>query len=344
MSVAAALPCAARGHARRSVALAIVACATAPSAIAFLASSAPDLLSASAGIRRRAGWGNKEGASSTWWVAGEAASPTTSAALAAHTTPSCAGCLASGIAAGIFAAAVGKQGRRQRAALAGRRAENKEEDDEEKKVPFELRGFSLSYLALAAGITLTTLSFLDYTVFSAAGSGLGLGGLGFIYAIPATVLGLSLLYAEIPPVEVETGSDATGLFDEKATPTLIKIKSDVTRHRYGDDAHLDTSLRALGLDGTQRYPQLKRFIESKSPEGELEITLLFESKDVPFTTWSDPLKIVACDRFFGPGVWTEISKHSSEKRIASLKLTTGSRPERAPSPAARTTAKAPATA
>jgi len=129
-------------------------------------------------------------------------------------------------------------------------------------------------------------------------------------------------------VEVETKPDAEGLFDEKSTPTLQSIKSDVTRHRYGDDAHLDSSLKTLGLTVPQgRYPQLKKVIESKTAEGELEFTMLFESKDVPFTTWSDPMKIVAADRFFGPGVWTKIWKHSSEKKMAALMLTTGPKPK-----------------
>jgi len=140
-------------------------------------------------------------------------------------------------------------------------------------------------------------------------------------------------------VEVETEPGAEGLFDEKATPTLESIKSDVTRHRYGDDAHLDSSLKTLGLSVPQgRYPQLKKVIESRSPDGELQFTMLFESKDVPFTTWSDPMKIVAGDRFFGPGVWTKIWKYSSEKRMAALMLTTG------PKPAISTDADTPAKA
>lgn len=40
--------------------------------------------------------------------------------------------------------------------------------------------------------------------------------------------------------------------------TLRAVKSDVTRHRYGDEAHLDTTVKFLGLVLPQSdYPQLQ---------------------------------------------------------------------------------------
>ena len=44
-------------------------------------------------------------------------------------------------------------------------------------------------------------------------------------------------------------ANATSKQDKSAKRTALmiqKIKQDVTRHRYGDDAHLDTTLDALG--------------------------------------------------------------------------------------------------
>eukprot|EP00930_Biecheleria_cincta_P098620 TRINITY_DN90280_c0_g1_i1.p1 TRINITY_DN90280_c0_g1~~TRINITY_DN90280_c0_g1_i1.p1 ORF type:complete len:338 (-),score=60.27 TRINITY_DN90280_c0_g1_i1:148-1089(-) len=201
----------------------------------------------------------------------------------------------------------------------------------EDEVPFEIRGFSLAQVILGIGLILTFAAILDYFVLGQSGAG-GWSAIIFIYAVPALLLGTALQYAELAPVPVETDADAVGLFDAKATETLKKIKSDVTRHRYGDDAHLDTSLKALRLVGPGRYPQLQKIIEKKTQNGELEFNLIFQSKDVPFTVWSDPLRIVACDRFFGPGVWSEISKYDSGQRMALLKLTTGPRPADKPAP------------
>lgn len=213
-------------------------------------------------------------------------------------------------------------------------------DDIEDIVPFELRGFSLAVLVLGLGTFLIVLAFADYIGFGQSG-GFGFGGILFIYATPVFLLGAALAYAELLPVEVDVLPGAEGLFDQLATKTLRRILKDVTRHRYGDDAHLDSSLKALGLTASSggKYPQMRRIIMSKTPSGELEFTMLFESKDVPFTTWSDPMKVVACDRFFGPGVWSEIYKFDAEKRMAALKLTTGVRPKDQPAPA-----PAPATA
>lgn len=200
----------------------------------------------------------------------------------------------------------------------------------EDEIPFEIRGFSLAQIFLGIGLILAVAAFAD-----AITQGAALGGWSaiiFIYAVPALLLGTALQYAELAPVPVETDPDAVGLFDSKATETLEKIKKDVTRHRYGDDAHLDSSLKALRLVGPGRYPQLQKIIEKKAPNGELEFNLIFQSKDVPFTVWSDPLRVVACDRFFGPGVWSEISKYDSAAKLALLKLTTGPRPADKPAP------------
>jgi len=122
--------------------------------------------------------------------------------------------------------------------------------------PFEIRGFSLGNFILLAGFVVTALSFAEY-LGTAGGDGLNVSGLGFVYGVPIMLGGAALKYAEINPVPCVSGPGAEAVFEAKATETIQKIKQDVTRHRYGDEAHLDTSVRKLGLVVPGKdYPQL----------------------------------------------------------------------------------------
>lgn len=56
------------------------------------------------------------------------------------------------------------------------------------EAPFEIRGFSLANAAAITGTAITAASFYEY--FS-SGSG-GLSGIGFVYGIPAMLVGLAL--------------------------------------------------------------------------------------------------------------------------------------------------------
>ena len=113
----------------------------------------------------------------------------------------------------------------------------------EGEAPFQIRGFSLGNIALISGLLITVSSFADY----ASQGELSLSGVGFIYGLPVMLIGASLKYAELPPVPVEATEKAEALFETKGSDELKLVFEDVTRHRYGDDAHLDTTLSALGL-------------------------------------------------------------------------------------------------
>ena len=128
--------------------------------------------------------------------------------------------------------------------------------------PFEIRGFSLGNFVVIAGILITVLSFAEYLSDSGF-EGLNVSGLGFVYGIPVFLAGAALKYAEIEPVPCYTTPAATEAFTLKATETLEKIKQDVTRHRYEDEAHLDTTVKKLGLViPGKAYPQLRELRKS----------------------------------------------------------------------------------
>jgi hypothetical protein len=193
------------------------------------------------------------------------------------------------------------------------------------EAPFEIRGFSLASAFLITGVGITVASFTEY--FTTGGSG-GLSGLGFVYGIPVSLIGLALRYAELPPVGVEGTPEAEAVFEAKANETMRKIKQDVTRHRYGDDAHLDTTVKALGLVMPQSdYPQLKYLKQEISPEGECEFSMVFQSLETPYKVWVEPERIKKYTTFFGPGVWATVDKINAKERLVAIKLTTGTPPQ-----------------
>lgn len=189
--------------------------------------------------------------------------------------------------------------------------------------PFEIRGFSLGNVIIGAGLLVTALSFAEY-LNSAGGDGVSLSGLGFVYGIPIFLGGAALKYAEIEPVPCFTAPGAEGLTEAKGTEIIKKIKQDVTRHRYGDEAHLDTTVKRLGLVVPGKaYPQLRDLREEKTEDGELAFTMVWQSLDTPYKMWADEKRRKRYETFFGPDVGAEVVKIDAEQRLVGIRLTTG---------------------
>merc|ERR1712224_404183 len=197
--------------------------------------------------------------------------------------------------------------------------------------PFEIRGFSLGNFVIFSGIAITLLSFAEY--LSDAGSeGLNVSGLGFVYGIPVFLAGAALKYAEIDPVPCKSTPAGERIFESKATEIIAKIKQDVTRHRYGDEAHLDTTVKKLGLViPGKAYPQLQELREEATEDGELAFTMVWQSLDTPYKMWADERRVARYATFFGPGVSAECVKINAEERLVGIRLTTGAKK---PEPAA----------
>lgn len=193
--------------------------------------------------------------------------------------------------------------------------------------PFEIRGFSLGNLVIFLGVAVTFASFAEYLNQSAS-DGLNVSGLGFVYGIPIFLAGSALKYAEIEPVPCFTAPNAEGLFDQKATEIVTKIKQDVTRHRYGDEAHMDTTVKKLGLViPGKAYPQLRELREERAENGELAFTMVWQSLDTPYKMWNDERRVKKYSTFFGSGVYGECVKIDAEQRLVGIRLTTGERPK-----------------
>ena len=189
--------------------------------------------------------------------------------------------------------------------------------------PFEIRGFSLGNLVILSGVLITVASFSEY-LSDTGGDGLNVSGLGFVYGIPVFLAGAALKYAEIEPVPCYSNPGADAIFESKATEIIAKVKQDVTRHRYGDEAHLDTTVRKLGLVVPGKaYPQLRELRQDKDENGELTFTMVWQSLDTPYKMWADEKRRKKYETFFGPDVGAEVVKIDAEQRLVGIKLTTG---------------------
>ena len=72
---------------------------------------------------------------------------------------------------------------------------------------------------------------------------------------------------------------------EAATPELGKLLADVTRWRYGQKAHLESSLEALKL-WDEDNPQLEE-IEELCPATTMDCVFASPGEGVPLERWQD---------------------------------------------------------
>ncbi len=192
--------------------------------------------------------------------------------------------------------------------------------------PIKIRGFSLATAALAAGALITLSSFAAFFTSGGGGGTASVSSLGFIYGIPTLLVGAALAYAELEPVPVTyDGSESKleALFERKANEAMRKVREDVTRHRYGDDAHLDTTTKALGLVEPGRpYPILLEVKLGETSKGELSYSMIFNAPEAPFSLWADEKRVRKYETFFGPDVDAEVVKVDAEKRVVAIVLAT----------------------
>lgn len=167
---------------------------------------------------------------------------------------------------------------------------------------------NLSLVLLAVGGVLTIVGFVAYFQENAT-----LNLAGFFYGIPILLGGLALRAAELEPVPYSqpTSPEVLALRDAQATPTQNQVRQDVTRYRYGQEAHLDVALQKLGLSPSgEECPELSGICEVEM-DGNYALVLEFDSPTVPFSTWVE--KQSKIETFFGPGVRAELNAPAEDK-------------------------------
>ncbi len=167
----------------------------------------------------------------------------------------------------------------------------------------KLGRINLSLVLLAVGGVLTVMGFIAYFQDNST-----LNLVGFFYGIPVLLGGLALRAAELEPAPYTqpTSPEVLKLREEQATATQNQVRQDITRYRYGQEAHLDVALQKLGLSPSgQECPELSGLHEAEI-DGSYALILEFASSQLPFSTWIE--KKAKIEAFFGPNVRAELSQ------------------------------------
>ncbi|MBW4686299.1 MAG: DUF2854 domain-containing protein [Komarekiella atlantica HA4396-MV6] len=171
-----------------------------------------------------------------------------------------------------------------------------------------LRQISLGTLGLTIGSILTIIGFVAYAANNAT-----LNLVGFFYGIPLLLGGLALKANELKPIPFSqiTTPSMLMLREQQATVTQNKIRKDITRYCYGQDAHLDSALSFLGLSPTDEERPVVTGLRETEVNGSYTLILEFDSPLIPIDVWQKKQEKMIS--FFGPGVEVEITQPSENK-------------------------------
>jgi len=166
-------------------------------------------------------------------------------------------------------------------------------------------------LVTLAGAALSVIGWIGY-----ATSNPNLSLPTIFYGIPILLGGLALKSSELPPAELlEAEPDAVALREQAASKTLRKLVKDVTRWRYGQKAHLESSLEALKLWDEDEPPQLIS-VRERAVDGRYAVAMRFRCEAVPFERWQE--KQDRLGRFFDRGLRAELSEPSKGEVLLEL--------------------------
>ena len=192
------------------------------------------------------------------------------------------------------------------------------------------RQVSLAFIGLIVGAGLTVTGFVAYFVDNAT-----LNLIGFFYGIPLLLGGIAFRITELRPVPLTqpTPPDLVTLRKQQATKTQLQILNDLTRYRYGQRAHLDSSLNRLGLEPTDEECPVVVGLRESAIDGAYALTVEFNSPLIDYATWQSKQEKMTA--FFGPGVRIALANPIKDKVELTL-ITTPPQSEAAASVSAAT--------
>ena len=154
-----------------------------------------------------------------------------------------------------------------------------------------------SLITIAGGV-LTVVGALAY---GAGNANLSLPTI--FYGIPILLGGLALKSSELPPARRVIPKAQFREEREAASPELVKLLNDVTRWRYGQKAHLESSLEALKLWDEDKPSQLLEIEEISSEDG-YGLRMRFACEAVGLERWQERRERLG--RFFAKGLEAQI--------------------------------------
>jgi Protein of unknown function (DUF2854) len=168
---------------------------------------------------------------------------------------------------------------------------------------------SLARIGLVVGSILTTVGIVAYVIGNAT---LNLAGL--FYGVPILLGGLALKAAELKPIPFTeaTSPEIIALREQQATETQNQLRKDVTRFRYGQEAHLDESLERVGLSPNDEERPILTGLRETEVNGAYTLLMEFYSPFVSLEKWQEKQEKIA--KFFGPGIKADVNQ-PEEKRI-----------------------------
>jgi Protein of unknown function (DUF2854) len=167
---------------------------------------------------------------------------------------------------------------------------------------------SLGTLGLTVGGILVIMGFVAYAADNAT-----LNLVGFFYGFPLLLGGLALKANELKPIPFSemTTPPVLLLRQQQATVTQNKIRTDITRYCYGQDAHFDAALAYLGLSATDQERPIVTGLREAEIDGAYALTLEFDSPLITINSWQE--KQEKMTKYFGPGVEVKITEVDDEK-------------------------------
>lgn len=166
-------------------------------------------------------------------------------------------------------------------------------------------------LVTLAGATLTVIGSIAYLTEHP-----NLSLPTIFYGIPVLLGGLALKSSELPPPERLTPpARFRELRSQPASEPLRRLLADVSRWRYGQKAHLESSLESLRLWSEEEPPQLLAVEELETGDG-YGLRLEFACHGMPFERWVERTERLG--RFFGPGLRAELREPAPGRVSLSL--------------------------